>query len=188
RKGFFWKGILEELLWFIKGSTNAKELSEKGVKIWNANVSQQFLDKMGFRDQGDLGPVYSFQWRHYGAEYRNMHSDYTGQGVDHLQKVDTIKTNPEESSCERHMALPPCHLYQFSGDMGLGVPFNIATYALLTYMIAHITGLEVGCKKKQINIHHFVCPSKIQPFPKLKLIRTIVDYNPNRIIKMQMAV
>ncbi|XP_061878067.1 thymidylate synthase isoform X1 [Entelurus aequoreus] len=169
-KKVFWKAVLEELLWFIKGSTNSKELSEKGVKIWDANGSRSFLDKCGFtdREEGDLGPVYGFQWRHFGAEYTNMHADYTGQGVDQLQKViDTIKSNPEDRRiimCAWNpkdlplMALPPCHtlcqfyvcdgelscqLYQRSGDMGLGVPFNIASYALLTYMIAHVTDLKV---------------------------------------------
>ncbi|MBN3272183.1 TYSY synthase, partial [Polyodon spathula] len=194
-KKVFWRGILEELLWFIKGSTNAKELSAKGVKIWDANGSREFLDRSGFtsREEGDLGPVYGFQWRHFGAEYKDMNSDYTQQGEDQLQKViDTIKTNPEDRriimcawnpkaygtvnlyACFHcinifsfiyiqdlpQMALPPCHalcqfyvcngelscqLYQRSGDMGLGVPFNIASYALLTYMIAHITELKARC-------------------------------------------
>uniref|UniRef100_A0A3Q2PEH4 Thymidylate synthase n=1 Tax=Fundulus heteroclitus TaxID=8078 RepID=A0A3Q2PEH4_FUNHE len=170
-KRVFWKGILEELLWFIKGSTNAKELSEKGVKIWDANGSRAFLDNLGFteREEGDLGPVYGFQWRHFGAEYKDIHTDYSGQGVDQLQNViDTIRKNPEDRRiimCAWNpkdlplMALPPCHalcqfyvcdgelscqLYQRSADMGLGVPFNIASYALLTYMIAHITGLQPG--------------------------------------------
>ncbi|KAB0378856.1 hypothetical protein FD755_010434 [Muntiacus reevesi] len=170
-KRVFWKGVLEELLWFIKGSTNAKELSSKGVKIWDANGSRDFLDSLGFsnRAEGDLGPVYGFQWRHFGAEYKDMDSDYSGQGVDQLQKViDTIKTNPNDRRiilCAWNpkdlplMALPPCHalcqfyvvngelscqLYQRSGDMGLGVPFNIASYALLTYMIAYITDLKPG--------------------------------------------
>ncbi|CAO2617364.1 Thymidylate synthase [Lemmus lemmus] len=170
-KRVFWKGVLEELLWFIKGSTNAKELSSKGVRIWDANGSRDFLDSLGFsaRQEGDLGPVYGFQWRHFGADYKDMDSDYSGQGVDQLQKViDTIKTNPDDRRiimCAWNpkdlslMALPPCHalcqfyvvngelscqLYQRSGDMGLGVPFNIASYALLTYMIAHITGLKPG--------------------------------------------
>lgn len=112
----------------FQGSTNAKELSEKGVKIWDANGSRAFLDNLGFtdREEGDLGPVYGFQWRHFGADYTNMHAgefftffsfptsgfsieqtlvfrcetpltDYTGQGVDQLQKViDTIKKNPED--------------------------------------------------------------------------------------------
>lgn len=73
---------MEELLWFIRGSTNAKELSAKGVKIWDANASREFLDTCGFhdREEGDLGPVYGFQWRHFGAKYVDMHTDYTGQG------------------------------------------------------------------------------------------------------------
>ena len=70
------------MLWFIKGSTNAKELTEKNVHIWDANSSREFLDSCGFtdREEGDLGPVYGFQWRHFGAKYTNMHADYTGQG------------------------------------------------------------------------------------------------------------
>ncbi|MEJ1281627.1 thymidylate synthase [Cricetulus griseus] len=213
-KRVFWKGVLEELLWFIKGSTNAKELSSKGVRIWDANGSRDFLDSLGFsaRQEGDLGPVYGFQWRHFGADYKDMDSDYSGQGVDQLQKViDTIKTNPDDRRiimCAWNpkdlplMALPPCHalcqfyvengelscqLYQRSGDMGLGVPFNIASYALLTYMIAHITGLKLQREPR--------------PFPKLKILRkveTIDDfkvedfqiegYNPHPTIKMEMAV
>ncbi|XP_006151681.1 thymidylate synthase [Tupaia chinensis] len=236
-KRVFWKGVLEELLWFIKGSTNAKELSSKGVKIWDANGSRDFLDSQGFstREEGDLGPVYGFQWRHFGAEYKNMDSDYSGQGVDQLQKViDTIKANPNDRRlimCAWNpkdlplMALPPCHalcqfyvvdgelscqLYQRSGDMGLGVPFNIASYALLTYMIAHITGLKPGdfvhtLGDAHIYLNH-VEPLKIQlqreprPFPKLKILRKVekIDdfkaedfqiegYNPHPTIKMEMA-
>ncbi|XP_072234912.1 thymidylate synthase [Leuresthes tenuis] len=237
-KKVFWKGILEELLWFIKGSTNAKELSEKGVKIWDANGSRAFLDNLGFtdREEGDLGPVYGFQWRHFGAEYENMHTDYTGQGVDQLQNIiDTIKKNPEDRRiimCAWNpkdlplMALPPCHalcqfyvcdgelscqLYQRSGDMGLGVPFNIASYALLTYMIAHITGLKPGdfvhtLGDAHVYVNHIEpltvqLQREIRPFPKLKIKRNvesiddfcaedfeIYDYNPHPIIKMKMAV
>ncbi|XP_040829963.1 thymidylate synthase isoform X2 [Ochotona curzoniae] len=203
-KRVFWKGVLEELLWFIKGSTNAKELSAKGVKIWDANASRDFLDSLGFstREEGDLGPVYGFQWRHFGAEYKDKDSDLP------------------------QMALPPCHalcqfyvvngelscqLYQRSGDMGLGVPFNIASYALLTYMIAHVTGLKPGdfvhtLGDAHIYLNH-IEPLKVQlqreprPFPKLKILRkveTIDDfkaedfqiegYNPHPTIKMEMAV
>lgn len=81
-KSVFWKGVVEELLWFISGSTNAHKLSEKGVHIWDANSSREFLDTYGFQDreEGDLGPIYGFQWRHFGAEYTNMHADYTGKG------------------------------------------------------------------------------------------------------------
>lgn len=237
-KRVFWRGILEELLWFIRGSTNSKELSEKGVKIWDANGSRDFLDNLGFtdREEGDLGPVYGFQWRHFGAEYTNMHADYTGQGVDQLQKViDTIKTNPEDRRiimCAWNpkdlprMALPPCHalcqfyvcdgelscqLYQRSADMGLGVPFNIASYSLLTYMIAHITGLKPGDFVHTLGDAHVYLnhtePLKeqlqreIRPFPKLRILRKvekiddfrtedfeIYDYNPHPTIKMKMAV
>ncbi|XP_041886188.1 thymidylate synthase [Corvus kubaryi] len=237
-KRVFWKGVLEELLWFIKGSTNAKELSAKGVKIWDANGSREFLDKQGFstREEGDLGPVYGFQWRHFGAEYKDMHTDYSNQGVDQLQKViETIKTNPDDRRiimCAWNpkdislMALPPCHalcqfyvlngelscqLYQRSGDMGLGVPFNIASYSLLTYMIAHVTGLKPGefihtLGDAHIYLNH-VEPLKVQlqreprPFPKLRILREIKDisdfkaedfqiedYNPHPPIKMEMAV
>ncbi|MBN3278841.1 TYSY synthase, partial [Polyodon spathula] len=231
-KRVFWRGILEELLWFIKGSTNAKELSAKGVKIWDANGSREFLDRSGFtsREEGDLGPVYGFQWRHFGAEYKDMNSDYTGQGVDQLQKViDTIKNNPEDRRiimCAWNpkdlpqMALPPCHalcqfyvcngelscqLYQRSGDMGLGVPFNIASYALLTYMIAHITELKVLTKVFSNLMFIFYLSLQLQreprPLPKLKILRKvdsiddfkaedfeIIDYSPHPAIKMQMAV
>ncbi|XP_043921171.1 thymidylate synthase [Protopterus annectens] len=237
-KKVFWKGILEELLWFIKGSTNAKELSEKGVKIWDANGSRQFLDNLGLTDraEGDLGPVYGFQWRHFGAEYKDMHTDYTGQGVDQLQNViDSIKKNPDDRRiilCAWNpkdlplMALPPCHalcqfyvlngelscqLYQRSGDMGLGVPFNIASYSLLTCMIAHITGLKPGdfvhtLGDAHIYLNH-VEPLRIQlqreprPLPRLKIKRKvenindfkaedfeIENYNPHPVIKMEMAV
>ncbi|KAK9403377.1 thymidylate synthase [Crotalus adamanteus] len=237
-KRVFWKGVLEELLWFIKGSTNAKELSAKGVKIWDANGSRQFLDKQGFfsREEGDLGPIYGFQWRHFGAEYKDMNTDYTGEGVDQLQQViDTIRNNPDDRRiimCAWNpkdlsaMALPPCHalcqfyilngelscqLYQRSGDMGLGVPFNIASYSLLTSMIAHVTGLKPGefihtLGDAHIYLNH-IEPLKIQlqrqprPFPKLKILRKvenindfraddfeIEDYQPHPAIKMEMAV
>ncbi|XP_067887811.1 thymidylate synthase [Heterodontus francisci] len=236
-KRVFWKGILEELLWFIKGSTNSNELSEKGVRIWDANGSRDFLDKQGFayREQGDLGPVYGFQWRHFGAEYKDMYTDYSGQGVDQLQNViDTIKNNPEDRRiimCAWNpkdlpqMALPPCHalcqfyvvngelscqLYQRSGDMGLGVPFNIASYSLLTYMIAHVTGLKPGDFVHTLGDAHIyknhIEALKIQlhreprPFPKLKILRNVENindfkpedfklegYDPHPTIKMEMA-
>lgn len=120
---------------------------------------------------GDLGPVYGFQWRHFGADYNNCHTDYSGHGVDQLAEViKKIKENPTDRRIIMsawnpiqipQMALPPCHclvqffvangelscqLYQRSADMGLGVPFNVASYALLTYMIAHLTNLKVFYK------------------------------------------
>ncbi|KAL8464527.1 hypothetical protein ACS0TY_034159 [Phlomoides rotata] len=170
-KRVFWRGVVEELLWFISGSTNATILQEKGIHIWDGNASREFLDSIGLthREEGDLGPVYGFQWRHFGATYTNMHADYTGQGFDQLLDViDKIKNKPDDRriilsawnpSDLKLMALPPCHMfaqfyvangelscqmYQRSADMGLGVPFNIASYALLTCMIAHVCGLVPG--------------------------------------------
>lgn len=98
-KRVFFRGVLEELLWFIKGDTNSNHLSERKVKIWDGNGSREYLDKLGFTDrkQGDLGPVYGFQWRHFGAQYIDCETDYTNQGVDQLQEViDKIKNNPTD--------------------------------------------------------------------------------------------
>ncbi|KAK4803235.1 hypothetical protein SAY86_001438 [Trapa natans] len=170
-KKVFWRGVVEELLWFISGSTNAKILQDKGIHIWDGNASREYLDSIDLkeREEGDLGPVYGFQWRHFGARYTNMHADYTGQGFDQLLDViNKIKNKPDDRriilsawnpSDLKLMALPPCHMfaqfyvangelscqmYQRSADMGLGVPFNIASYALLTRIIAHICELTAG--------------------------------------------
>jgi len=96
-KRVFYRGVLEELLWFIKGDTNAKHLQEKGIKIWDGNSTRQYLDSIGLaeREEGDLGPVYGFQWRHFGAQYVDFNTDYSGQGVDQLQEVIVkLRTNP----------------------------------------------------------------------------------------------
>lgn len=164
------RSIFEELLFFVKGQTNNEILKSKNVNIWTGNSTREFFDKQGItRKEGDLGPIYGFQWRHYGAEYTTCDADYSNQGIDQLQNViNKLKTNPD---CRRmiiiawnpeqvaEMALPPCHLlfqfnvtekylncclYQRSGDIGLGVPFNIASYSLLVYMVAYLTGLEPG--------------------------------------------
>jgi len=237
-KRVFWRGVAEELLWFIEGSTNAKQLAEKDVRIWDANGSREFLDNLGLteREEGDLGPVYGFQWRHFGAEYTTMHDNYDGKGVDQLQKViDTIKTNPDDRRIIMSawnpkdlpkMALPPCHalcqfyvangelscqLYQRSADMGLGVPFNIASYALLTHMIAHVTGLKPGDFVHTLGDAHVYTNHKQpleeqlqrepRPFPKLHFARKVEsiddfkfedlilkDYKPHPKISMEMAV
>jgi len=170
-KRVFWRGVAEELLWFVRGSTNANLLAEKNIHIWDGNGSREYLDGLGFtnREVGDLGPVYGFQWRHFGAEYTDMHADYRGKGYDQLAKViETIKTNPDDRrmimsawnpAVLSEMALPPCHMfcqfyvsngelscmmYQRSCDIGLGVPFNIASYSLLTCMVASVCGLKPG--------------------------------------------
>ncbi len=98
-KRVFFRGVVEELLWFVRGDTNGKHLSDRGVHIWDGNGSREFLDSRGLshREEGDLGPIYGFQWRHFGAKYIDMHADYTGMGVDQLQSViDTIRTNPHD--------------------------------------------------------------------------------------------
>ncbi|KAI9844818.1 MAG: Thymidylate synthase [Sclerophora amabilis] len=196
-KRVFHRAVIAELLWFISGSTSSLPLSEQGVKIWEGNGSRLYLDSIGLshREVGDLGPVYGFQWRHFGARYVDAKTDYTGQGVDQLAEVIyKIRTNPYDRRIVlsawnpadlKLMALPPCHmfaqfyvsfprkadedpsakgdeaggdrreisrprgslhcqLYQRSCDVGLGVPFNIASYALLTHMIAHVCDLTPG--------------------------------------------
>jgi dihydrofolate reductase/thymidylate synthase len=122
-KRTFWRGVAEELLWFVRGSTNANELAEKDVHIWDGNGSREFLDSrgLGHREEGDLGPVYGFQWRHFGAEYTDMHANYDGKGVDQLADcIDKIINNPEDRRIVMSawnpkdldlMALPPCHMF-----------------------------------------------------------------------------
>ena len=172
-KRTYWKGIVHELLWFLNGKTNSKQLEEHAVNIWKQNSSREFLDELGFnhRDVGDLGPVYGFQWRHWGAKYETMYSDYDNKGIDQLkQLIETIKKEPSSRRLIlsawnvgdiNEMALPPCHmmcqfyvnettqelscqLYQRSADLFLGVPFNIASYALLTHIIAKLVGLKAS--------------------------------------------
>ncbi len=167
-----WKTCLKELLWFIKGSTNNDELINQNVKIWEGNGSRDFLDSRGLTHyrENDLGPVYGHQWRFFNADYTSCDDDYSGKGVDQLQNIIDMLKDPKQRSSRRmimsawnpcqlnKMALPPCHvlaqfnvlsgnklscsLYQRSGDVGLGVPFNIASYSFLTHILATHCGLE----------------------------------------------
>jgi len=166
-----WKTCLKELLWFISGSTDNNKLKKNGVNIWNGNGSREFLDSRGLQNlvENDLGPVYGHQWRFFNAEYTDCNTNYESKGVDQLAYVINQLKNPETRSSRRilmsawnpcqldEMALPPCHvlcqfnvignklscsLYQRSGDIGLGVPFNIASYCFLTHLLAHHCGLE----------------------------------------------
>ncbi len=145
------KSIIHELLWFIAGDTNVKYLQDNGVRIWN-----EWAD-----ENGDLGHIYGYQWRSW--------PDYRGGHIDQLSEViETIRKNPDSRRMIvsawnvadlPNMKLPPCHaffqfyvadgklslqLYQRSADVFLGVPFNIASYALLLQMVAHVTGLQAG--------------------------------------------
>ncbi len=84
-KKVFWRGVAEELLWFVKGSTDAKLLKDKNIRIWDGNSSKNYLQSIGIdREEGDLGPVYGFQWRHWNAPYTTKEADYSGKGIDQL--------------------------------------------------------------------------------------------------------
>jgi thymidylate synthase len=161
-----WKTCFHELMWFVRGSTNNKDLTDKGVHIWDSNASREFLDSRGLTTNyvNDLGPIYGHQWRHFNAPYSDCFADYKGCGIDQLQQIiDQLRTEEGRTSrrlimtawnpCQLdQMALPPCHvmvqfhvreqkylscsLYQRSGDVGLGVPFNIASYSFLTHILA----------------------------------------------------
>ncbi len=161
------KSIIHELLWFVSGSTHVQALKDVGVTIWDEWATAEQTAKFG-RQVGDLGPVYGHQWRNFGAT-KKADGTYERDGVDQLAAIvrDLTHTphsrrllvsgwNPEEAT---QVALPPCHtlfqfhvqddevschLYQRSADFFLGVPFNIASYALLTMMVAQATGKKPG--------------------------------------------
>lgn len=212
------KSIIHELLWFLQGSSNVAYLQENGVKIWN-----EWAD-----EHGELGPVYGVQWRSWqGAD---------GTTIDQIsQVVEQIQRNPNSRRLMvsawnvadvPHMALPPCHalfqfyvangklscqLYQRSADLFLGVPFNIASYALLTMMIAQVTGLDAGdfvhtFGDAHIYHNHFEqvqtqLAREPRPLPQMKLNPTVTsifdftytdftleNYDPHPTIKAPIAV
>ncbi|OAA69131.1 thymidylate synthase [Cordyceps fumosorosea ARSEF 2679] len=253
-KRVFTRAVVAELLWFVAGSTSSLPLSAAGVKIWDGNGSREFLDGagLGHRAVGDLGPVYGFQWRHFGAAYVDAETDYAGQGVDQLADVvDKLRNKPYDRRIIlsawnpadlKLMALPPCHmfaqfyvsfprgggggeeeggevkghlhcqLYQRSCDMGLGVPFNIASYALLTHMLAHVCDLVPGSLTHVMGDTHVymdhVEALKVQlereprEFPTLEIARekggsidgwkvedfVVQGYDPHKTIAMKMSV
>ena len=175
-KRLAWKTCLKELLWFIRGDTDNALLQAQNVHIWDGNASREFLDSRGLtnRAEGDLGPIYGFQWRNFGGDYGKENGSDEGdslrKGVDQLQSVIDALKDPARRTSRRlvvsawnpcqldEMALPPCHvlmqfhvtdgtrlscsLYQRSGDVGLGVPFNIASYSMLTHLLAHHCDLD----------------------------------------------
>jgi thymidylate synthase len=166
-----WKTCFKELIWFLNGCTDNRELSKQNVHIWDENSTRSFLDSRGLveNEVGDLGPIYGHQWRHFNADYKDCNTDYTGKGVDQLQNIiDQLKTVDGRKSrrlvmsawnpCQLdEMALPPCHvliqfnvrqdkylscsLYQRSCDTACGIAFNIASYSFLVHIIANHCGL-----------------------------------------------
>jgi len=161
RVPFRW--VAEELFWFLSGSTSEHELNARGVDIWAEWATEEQTARFD-RSAGDLGPVYGYLWRSFGGDYP------ISDGVDQIARlIREIETNPNSrrlivtgwnpETCDR-VSLPPCHtlfqfkvengktlhcqLYQRSADAFLGVPFNISSYALLTHLVAHVCGLEVG--------------------------------------------
>lgn len=245
-----WKHVIYELLWFLRGDTNAKLLENNGVKIWNGNSSREFLDSRGLNyPEGVLGPIYGWQWRYFGAEYDPEFSDTSNfekndiGGFDQIDYIiSELKSNPHSRrllvsawnpSDFDKMALPPCHFcFQFyvretkngvkfldchfnmrSTDVALGLPFNLFSYAVLTYIIALktdmkpgkliYTGSDVHVYKNHFSPMAIQLNRSLRPFPKLKINPDIkfkdfkdisiddfdlIGYFPHGTIKMEMAV
>jgi len=166
-KKVHFRSIVIELLWFLKGDTNVQYLKDNKVTIWDEWATAEQTARFD-RPEGELGPVYGHQWRNFGAT-QNEDGSYQQNGFDQIKwLINEIKTNPNSRRLivsgwnpneAGKVALPPCHtlfqffvqdnklscqLYQRSADVFLGVPFNIASYALLTHMIAQVCGLGVG--------------------------------------------
>jgi|TARA_B110000037_G_C16966125_1_gene443056 thymidylate synthase len=201
-KKMAWKTCLKELFWFMRGDTDNRLLKQENVNIWNKNASREFLDSrnLNYRED-DLGPVYGHQWRHFNAPYKTCDDSYKDKGIDQLDNIITMLKDPEKKYSRRlimsawnpcqidEMALPPCHvltqfsvnsqnelscsLYQRSGDVGLGVPFNIASYSFLTHILAN------HCDLKAKEFVHFIGDAHIYNSHKESLAKQIirVPYN-----------
>jgi dihydrofolate reductase/thymidylate synthase len=260
-KKMFWKGIVEELLWFLRGETDVSILNSKGVHIWDANVTNKYLSSKNLPyKRGDPGPIYGHSFRHYGAKYINCKADYSGKGIDQLSNaIKMIRNRPMSrriiidlwNATELNkMALPPCHLlyqfyvtpavlsrkwrkivnnsddytfngvdvihndkkiakssdmyvckaklnlsmYQRSGDMGLGVPFNIASASLLTYIVANVVDMDLGEFVHTIGDAHVYTEHynalmtqvkrKPYPFPKISFSKKLKELEDIDVLKM----
>ena len=239
----YWKGIVEELLFFLRGETDSKILENKGVYIWRGNTTRSFLDNLGLTHlrEGEMGPTYSWNYRRFGAPYVPLDQRGEGEalpdGVDQVQNaIDLIKKDPTSRrilvsawnpSVLKEVCLPSCHYaYQFyvepddgmlsilvnmrSCDVFLGLPFNIASYALLLYIVAKMTDLQPHkvyftlCDTHIYQTHIEQCREQLSRYtkelPTLKILQkrdkiedyTIDDfllenYDPHRAISAPMA-
>lgn len=215
-----WKTCFHELMWFVRGDTDNEKLQQKSVHIWDGNSSREFLDSRQLYNNNvnDLGPVYGHQWRHFNAHYVDCKTEYAGKGIDQLQQIIDALNSVEGQTSRRlvmsawnpcqidEMALPPCHvlvqfnvrehkylscaLYQRSGDVGLGVPFNIASYSFLTHILAKHCGLvaedfvyflgNAHIYENHISVLEQQILREPKPLPKLEIYRkhdNINDYS-----------
>lgn len=248
-KKVFFRGVVEELLFFIRGDRDSKLLEEKGINIWKGNTTREFLDNRGLKDykEGDIGPMYGVQWRNFGGETNKINYSECGhpywlqipKGIDQLQNAfNLIKNNPDSRRIlvsaynpqESPLGvLDPCHtffqfnvhngrldclFYMRSWDVALGGPFNIASYAILTHLMAKATGLNPGelvvssgdthiyeTHRKGVSEQILRDP---YPFPTLSINKNIsslqdmenlkyedfnlIDYKYHPSIKMEMAI
>ncbi len=249
-KKMAWKTLIRELLWFLSGSTNSRVLEDQGVHIWSGNTSRQFLDerRLNHYNEGDIGPLYPFSFRHYGATYKGCDKSYKGEGYD--QWTHLIQGLKKDPFSRRHLmttynpsvvdqcVLPPCHgiaiqfyvepltdlpdskkfglkchVYCRSSDVFLGLPFNIASYCVLTYIVAtlcdmkplelimslgdsHIYMNHVDQVKEQLTRQPYIPPTlKIKESIKEKDISEVIlsdfeliDYVHHAPIKADMAI
>jgi thymidylate synthase len=194
-KKMFFSGIVKELLWFLNGKTNANELKEQGVHIWDGNTTREFLDGIGLNHypEGCAGPIYGYQWRNFNAHYDVETMSAKESGFDQLMFcIKELQTNPTSrrmvmsgwNPCQMsQMCLPPCHvLYQFyvednrlscqmyqrSADLFLGLPFNIASTALLVNLIGTLTGYKPGKIKICIGDAHIYKTHMDNVFTQIK--------------------
>lgn len=183
-KKMFYRGIFEELLFFLQGKTDTKLLEDKKIMIWHDNTTQEFINNNNKNLQEyDMGPMYGFQWRHYGTDYKGCHQNYANLGIDQLSQVINLLVNDPASrrilmttynvSQVEQGVLYPCHglqvqfnvekqkyinlqMYQRSADCILGLPFNIASYALLLHIITNL----VNNNKNRTHINDYI-PGRI---------------------------